>query len=124
METITVDGPFKVKGIPITPVPVFHGSLSILGYRIGNMAYVTDCSSIPDESMKLLTGIELLILGVVRYEPHSTHMHVEQALTLVEELRPRQTYFTHISHLLDHEQVNAVLPSHVQLAYDGLRLQI
>lgn len=124
VETITVDGPFKVKGIPITPVPVFHGSLSILGYRIGNMAYVTDCSSIPDESMKLLTGIELLILGVVRYEPHSTHMHVEQALTLVEELRPRQTYFTHISHLLDHEQVNAVLPSHVQLAYDGLRLQI
>src|SRR5690606_24121833 len=93
VETITVDGPFEVQGIPITPIPVFHGSLSILGYRIGNMAYVTDCSSIPDESMKLLTGIELLILGVVRYEPHSTHMHVEQALTLVEELRPRQTYF-------------------------------
>ncbi len=124
VETITVDGPFEVKGIPITPVPVFHGSLSILGYRIGNMAYVTDCSSIPDESMRLLTGIELLILGVVRYEPHSTHMHVEQALTLVEELRPRQTYFTHISHFLDHEQVNAALPSHVQLAYDGLCLQI
>lgn len=124
VETITVDGSFKVKGIPITPIPVFHGALPILGYRIGNMAYVTDCSFIPEESMKLLTGLELLILGVVRYEPHSTHMHVEQALNLVEELGPRQTYFTHISHLLEHEQVNAALPSHVQLAYDGLRIQI
>ena len=110
VETITVDGSFEVGGLPITPIPVFHGALPILGYRIGNMAYVTDCSFIPEESMKLLTDLELLILGVVRYEPHSTHMHVEQALNLVEELGPQQTYFTHISHLLEHEQVNAALP--------------
>lgn len=124
VETHVVEGPFVLQGVEVVPIPIFHGVLPILGYRIGKMAYITDCSRIPAESLKLLDGLELLILGVVRYEPHPTHMHVEQALELIETLQPKQAFFTHISHLLDHETVNRALPSGVQLAFDGLRLQI
>jgi len=124
VETIAVDGPFVFQGVEITPIPVFHGELPIFGYRIGKMAYVTDCSRMPRESLALLDGLDVLILGVVRYEPHSTHMHVEQALKLVERLRPKRTFFTHLSHLLDHDEVNRSLPPGVELAFDGLRITV
>ena len=88
------------------------------------MAYLTDCSRVPEESLKLLEGVEILILGVIRYEPHPTHMHVEKALELISILEPKRTYFTHISHLLEHRKVNKELPDGVELAYDGLIVQI
>ncbi len=128
VDTRVIDGPLseplQIKGVSVQPIPVFHGRLPILGYRLGKLAYVTDCSSIPQASMELLQGLEVLVLGVVRYEPHPTHMHVGQALELVELLSPRQTYFTHISHLLEHEQVNKSLPAGVSLAYDHLKINI
>ncbi|HHY14600.1 MAG TPA: MBL fold metallo-hydrolase [Firmicutes bacterium] len=124
VETRTVKGPLQIKNVRVRPIPVFHGRLPILGYRLGGMAYLTDCSSIPPASLDLLQDLEVLILGVVRYEPHPTHMHVEQALQLVKLLGPRQTYFTHISHLLEHEQVNRALPAGVSLAYDHLKINI
>lgn len=124
VETHIVHGHFQVNGVEVIPIPVFHGELPILGYRIGKLAYITDCSRLPAASLELLEGVELLILGVVRYEPHPTHMHVEQALKLVETVQPKQTYFTHISHLLDHAEVDNSLPVAVNLAYDGLRVQL
>lgn len=124
VETRVVDGPLQIKGVKVEPIPVFHGRLPILGYRLGKLAYLTDCSRIPPTSLNLLQGLDVLILGVVRYEPHPTHMHIEQALELVELLRPKQTYFTHISHLLEHEQVNKALPAGVSLAYDYLKINI
>lgn len=124
VETRVVDGPLQIKDVKVEPIPVFHGRLPILGYRLGKLAYLTDCSRIPPTSLNLLQGLDVLILGVVRYEPHPTHMHIEQALKLVELLRPKQTYFTHISHLLEHEQVNKALPAGVSLAYDHLKINI
>lgn len=118
-----VNNKFKVSGVEVTPIPVYHGKIPILGYRIGDMAYITDCSRLPKESELLLADLKLLILGVVRYEPHPTHMHVAAALDLIEKLKPKKTFFTHISHLLSHETVNTQLPANIELAYDGLRIE-
>jgi phosphoribosyl 1,2-cyclic phosphate phosphodiesterase len=124
LDLVPVDGPFEVGGIVVTPVPVMHGSIPIYGYKIGGFAYVTDCSAIPDASMEMLGGLDTLVLGVLRPEPHETHFSVSQGLAVVEKLRPKRTFFTHISHKLDHEHTNSVLPPGVELAYDGLRLTI
>lgn len=124
VETIVVEDAFEVKDVLIQPIPVFHGELPIFGYRIGKMAYLTDCNFIPPTSLELLRGLDVLILGVVRFEPHSTHMHVAQALDLVHNLKPKRTYFTHISHLLEHNAVSKSLPDGVYLAYDGLTISL
>lgn len=121
---IVVDGPFQVEGVAVTPIPVYHGNLPIYGYRVGDLAYITDCSRLPEASLELLRGLKVLILGVIRHEPHPSHMHVDAALKLVARLKPRQTYFTHITHLLDHEQTNRQLPPAVSLAYDGLIITV
>ncbi len=124
VETIVVEDPFQVQDVVVQPIPIFHGLLPILGYRIDKLAYITDCSYIPPASLELLQGLDVLILGVVRYKPHPTHMHVEQALYLAETLKAKHTYFTHISHLLDHEEVSKSLPEGVFVAYDGLTIQV
>lgn len=119
---VVAQAPFYINGVQIQPIPALHGTLPILGYRLGNMAYLTDCSYIPPASLELLRGLDVLILGVIRHKPHPTHMHVAQALQLVEKLGPKRTFFTHISHLLDHDAANSSLPSAVRLAYDGLKI--
>lgn len=124
LNLITIDKQFEAAGVPITPIPIRHGRLHIFGYRIGDFAYVTDCSHIPDESMALLKGLHTLVLGVIRYEPHETHFSISEGLSVVEELKPANTFFTHIAHRLDHEKTNAALPAGVQLAYDGLQWPI
>jgi phosphoribosyl 1,2-cyclic phosphate phosphodiesterase len=101
-----------------------HGKLPILGFRIGDVAYCTDVSGIPDESRPLLEGLEVLVIGALRDEPHSTHFSVDQALEQVELLRPKRAYLTHTSHSLKYEETNARLPAGVELAYDGLRFTI
>lgn len=123
VETIEVDGQFQIQDLAIQPIPVLHGDLPIFGYRIGTLAYLTDCSHIPQSSLELLQGVETLVVGVVRYEPHYTHMHVAMALELVAQLKVKQTYFTHISHRLEHQTVSEALPAGVFLAYDGLTIR-
>jgi phosphoribosyl 1,2-cyclic phosphate phosphodiesterase len=124
LDPHVVDGPVELWGLKFIPVPVLHGNMPITGYRFGGAAYLTDVSAIPESSLPLLEGLEVLILDCLRPHPHPTHLTVEQALATVERLRPRRAYFTHIAHELGHEQTNATLPSHVQLAYDGLRLEL
>ena len=124
VKPVVVDGPFQVEGVAIIPVPAYHGNLPIYGYRIGDLAYITDCSRLPQPSLELLTGLKVLILGVIRYDPHPSHMHVDAALELVAKLKPQQAYFTHVTHLLDHETTNSKLPEAVSLAYDGLIITI
>lgn len=124
VETIVVDDVFRVNGVEVQPIPIMHGALPIFGYRIGDLAYITDCSYIPPASLDLLQDLDTLILGVVRFEPHSTHMHVAQALDLINNLKPKRTYFTHISHLLEHNEVSKSLPDGVYLAYDGLSIEL
>ena len=119
-----IDGPFEVEGLKIVPVPVLHGNLPILGFRIDGVAYLTDVSEIPEPSYPLLEGLEVLILDALRPRPHPTHLTVEQALSVMARLKVPRGYCTHIAHELGHEETNARLPSHVRLAYDGLQLEV
>jgi phosphoribosyl 1,2-cyclic phosphate phosphodiesterase len=119
-----ITGPFSIASIGIVPIRVFHGSLPVLGFRIGSFAYLTDCNRIPDDSWPLLDGVRTLILDALRHRPHSTHFSVSEALTVVDRIGAQRAWFTHICHDLSHAETNAQLPSHVQLAYDGLVIEI
>jgi phosphoribosyl 1,2-cyclic phosphate phosphodiesterase len=114
--------PFELLGQTVQPVRLLHGRLPVLGFRVNDVAFCTDVSTIPDESWAKLAGLDVLILDALRDKPHPTHFSIDQALEVVERLRPKQTWLTHISHQLEHEATNARLPASVQLAYDGLRI--
>jgi phosphoribosyl 1,2-cyclic phosphate phosphodiesterase len=117
-------GPFTLGGVEIVPVPIMHGSRPILGFRLGSFAYLTDCSAIPDGSWPLLAGVETLVLDALRERAHSTHFSVPEAVAAAARIGAARTYFTHISHDLPHEATCARLPRGVELAYDGLVLEI
>jgi phosphoribosyl 1,2-cyclic phosphate phosphodiesterase len=119
-----IGGPFSIGGEEFIPVPVWHGRREILGFRARNFAYLTDCSGIPDGSWPLLEGLDALAIDALRHRPHPTHFTVEQALAVSARLGPRRTWFTHICHDLPHAATNAALPAGVELAYDGLRIDI
>ncbi len=119
-----INGDFELFGKTIEPIDVWHGSTRVICYRIGDFAYCTDCSRIPPESKERLQGLDTLVLGALRPKPHSTHMSIEQAAAAAQELNPRQTYFVHMAHEVDHEPVNADLPDGIQLAYDGLTIEL
>jgi phosphoribosyl 1,2-cyclic phosphate phosphodiesterase len=123
LDLYEVDGLFPLGGLPVQPVPVWHGRLPILGYRLGDLAYITDCSQMPDESLALLEGVKVLIIGALRWRPHPTHFNLDQAMEVAQRLAPARTYFTHICHDLDHEATNARLPDGIELAYDGLMIE-
>ncbi len=124
LDLRATNGRFDIGGVTVTPIPVLHGAVNVLGYRIRDLAYITDCSKIPDDSWDLLSDLDLLVLGVLRPKPHVTHFCLEQGLEVVERLRPKQTLFTHISHRMEHESTNAGLPDSVRLAYDGLTVDV
>jgi phosphoribosyl 1,2-cyclic phosphate phosphodiesterase len=117
--------PFEVLGARVTPIRLKHGKrFEVLGFRIGNVAYCTDVSLIPPESMELLRGLDVLVLDALRPRGHATHFSLEEAVEIARELGPRQTYFTHMSHELEHEATNAALPAGMALAYDGQRIEL
>ncbi len=124
LNLFSIAGPFSINGQEIVPVPVKHGSRFILGYRVGGFAYLTDCSGIPDTSWPLLEDLDVLVVDALRDRPHPTHFTVAQALEAVERLKPARTWFTHICHDLPHQATNARLPAGVELAYDGLQIEI
>jgi riboflavin kinase/FMN adenylyltransferase len=123
-----VNGPFELMGIPFIPVPLRHGDLEVLGFRFGQAAYLTDFSELPDSSARLLEGLDDLILDALRDIPHPMHQTVEQALALIQRLKPKRAWFTHIAHDLPHAETNERLRKrglkNVELAYDGLRLDV
>ncbi len=122
LEAHEIAGPFAVAGIHVMPVPLLHGSAPILGFRFGTVAYLTDCSAIPDESWPLIAGVETLIIDALRDKKHATHFTVAEALDAIARVAPRRAYLTHLSHDLGHAATNARLPAGVELAYDGLVL--
>jgi phosphoribosyl 1,2-cyclic phosphate phosphodiesterase len=124
IELTTITGPFGIGGVRIQPVPLLHGSRPILGYRLGTFAYLTDCNRLPDEAWPLLEGLDILVLDALRHKAHPTHFTVAEALAVVEQVKPRHTYLTHMCHKLPHAETNASLPAGVELAYDGLVLTI
>lgn len=112
----------EIAGFRFQRVPLLHGDLPIAGYRFGPAAYLTDMNAIPENSMALLEGVEVLIIDALRWKPHPSHNNVEEALGWVERIGARRAYFTHIAHELEHAKTEAKLPEHVRLAYDGLRI--
>ena len=119
-----IAGAFSLGGVEIVPVPLFHGRLPVLGFRLGTFAYLTDCNRIPDESWPLLDGIRTIVLDALRHRPHSTHFSVSEAVAVVARLGAERAYLTHICHDLPHAETNAQLPAGVELAYDGLVLDV
>jgi phosphoribosyl 1,2-cyclic phosphate phosphodiesterase len=117
-----IAGPFDVAGVHVVPVPLLHGRMPILGFRFGDLAYLTDCSAIPDGSWPLVAGVETLIIDALRDKKHSTHFTVEEALEAIARIAPKRAYLTHMCHDLGHAETNARLPRGVELAYDGLSL--
>ncbi len=124
LDLFAVREPFDLLGLRVLPIPVFHGSLEVFGYRIGTFAYVTDCSRIPDSSFGLLRGVETLILDALRYRPHPTHFSVEEALEAAERIGAKRTFLTHINHEIDHGNPQVPLPPGVEFGYDGLRFEV
>jgi len=103
-------------------IPVTHGRQTITGYRFGSAAYLTDLNEIPTESLPLLADLDVLVLDALRRQPHPTHSTLDNSIKLVEQLKPRRAFFTHMSHDLEHAAIDAMLPPHIRLAYDGLQL--
>ena len=124
LEPHTIDGPFSVAGVRIVPVPLWHGSLPILGFRFGTFAYLTDCNRLDDEAWALVEGVETLVIDALRDRPHSTHFSIDEAIAAAARIGPRRTYFTHMTHDLGYVETNARLPAGVELAYDGLVLDV
>jgi phosphoribosyl 1,2-cyclic phosphate phosphodiesterase len=123
VELRLIDGPVDLFGVRFEPVKVIHGDAEILGFRFGQAAYLTDVSEIPEESYSKLTGLDILFLDALRHKPHPTHSTVENSLRIVERIKPKRTFFTHICHDLAHEATNATLPPQVRLSYDGMKLE-
>ena len=123
VELNTITGPVDLFGVQFLPVKVLHGDTEIFGFRFGSAAYLTDFSEIPEESFASLQGLDIVFLDALRHKPHPTHSTVENSLRLVERLKPRRAFFTHICHDLPHEATNRALPPHVRLSYDGMKLE-
>jgi len=117
--------PFYIGNKTVIPVNVYHGKLQVYGFRIDDFAYVTDAKTIPASSMQKLKGLKVLVLNALRKEEHNTHLNLEQAIEMVNILKPERAYFTHISHHMGfHEDVQNELPENIYLAYDNLKIEI
>ncbi len=123
VELHLIDGPVDLFGMRFEPVKVLHGDTEILGFRFGSAAYLTDHSEIPEESFAQLRDLDVLFLDALRHQPHPTHSTIEKSLRIVERVKPKRAFFTHICHDLPHEATNATLPPNVRLSYDGMKLE-
>lgn len=125
INEIYPDRPFTLGGKVITPIRVQHGRIEILGYRIGNFAYLTDVKTVAESEQEKLAGLKVLVVSALRIDPHGSHMNLDEALAFIAAVKPEKAYLTHISHLLGfHEQVQQSLPENVFLAYDNLQIFI
>jgi phosphoribosyl 1,2-cyclic phosphate phosphodiesterase len=125
LHPIDENSQLQWQGLNIQPIGIQHGKLPILGYRIGNFAYLTDVKQLPEHQLSKLQGLEVLVLNALHHEGHPTHLSLPEALDLIQVLQPQQTYLTHISHRMGlHLHVEATLPPQVHLAYDGLHFSV
>ena len=120
LHRVTGGQRFAVRGVEVLPVPVMHGVLPILGYRIGDVAYVTDTNHIPASSMTMLEGLDVLVLDALRHHEHPTHYSLEQAIETARRIGARRTFFTHIAHNINHARDSVLLPENMEFSYDGL----
>jgi phosphoribosyl 1,2-cyclic phosphate phosphodiesterase len=123
VDLYPIDGLVELFGARFEPLTIIHGEAPILGYRFGSAAYLTDHSEVPAETLEKLRGLDILFLDALRYTPHPTHSTIEQSLKIVNEVKPKRAFFTHICHDLGHAATDAALPSGVRLAFDGMKLE-
>jgi len=123
VELRPIDGTLDLFCAKFEPLTVIHGDAPILGFRFGSAGYLTDHSEVPPETREKLRGLDILFLDALRHKPHPTHSTVDQALKVVEDVKPKRAFFTHICHDLPHQATNAKLPPGVQLAFDGMKLE-
>ena len=116
-------GIFEAAGMRITPLPIKHGKMDILGFRIGSLAYMSDVSAVPDETLPLLEGLDTMIISCVRHRKHQTHLNIAGAKALHRLIAPRQTFLTHLTHYFFHKDLIGLMPVDITPAYDGMRLE-
>jgi phosphoribosyl 1,2-cyclic phosphate phosphodiesterase len=125
VNLITKENDFQILGLNITPIESVHYKLPVLGFRLGKFAYLTDVKTISDKEMLKLNGLDTLVINALRYESHPSHLNIEEALEIIDQVKPKQTFFTHISHNMGfHKEVCSNLPKSVSLAFDGLVLEV
>ena len=124
MNIINIDiKDFELGGVKWTPLPVMHGEMEVLGFRIGDFAYVTDVNFISEETFEKLEGIKILVISALRKFEHPSHFSLDEVLAVIERLKPDASYLTHMSHLMGlHSQLESELPENVCPAYDGLQI--
>ena len=118
----TVAAPFELFGAQVTPIPIMHGKSQIFGYRIGNMAYMTDVSEIPGSSFSLLENLDIVLLDCLRETAHPTHINIEQSLAYIGRINAKQSYMIHMTHDLEYATLSNRLPKNVFVGFDGLKL--
>ncbi len=123
VDLYPIVGPVELFGARFEPLTVIHGETPILGFRFGSAAYLTDHSQVPEETLEKLRDLDILFLDALRYKSHPTHSTVEQSLKIVDAVKPKRAFFTHICHDLPHDATNAALPPAVRLAFDGMKLE-
>lgn len=120
----TIDAPFELFGMTVSPIPVMHGRSQIFGYRIGNIAYMTDVSEIPESSFPLLEGLDILLLDCLREKSHPTHINIEQSISYISRIKAKQSYLIHMTHELEYASLSKKLPKDVFVGFDGLKLSV
>ena len=123
MHVIEPAKPFAAAGVEIMPIPLKHGTLDVMGFRLGSVAYCTDCNAIPEQSLPLFHGVDVLILDALRYKPHPTHFTLDEAIAVARRIGARRTYFTHIAHEIKHADAEPLLPESIRIAYDGFTFE-
>ena len=124
LDLHTITERFAIGDLPVQPVPLWHGERPILGFRFDRFAYLTDCSRIADDAWPLLEGLDAVVIDALREQPHPTHFSLSEAVEAARRIGARRAFFTHMCHHLAHEATNARLPAGMQLAYDGLTLDL
>lgn len=118
------DGPFSAAGIDVVPFQVGHGRWTVTGFRFGSLVYLTDAKVVPRSAIDAMRGAEVVVINALRDRPHPVHLSIPEALEVIDEIRPRLAYLTHLSHDVSHADLSSRLPDNVQVAYDGLVVDV
>mgnify|MGYP003810053669 FL=1 len=119
------DRPFYIDNVKVIPINAMHYKMPVLGFRIGNVGYLTDVKTIADEELEKLCGLDIFIVDALRHKEHLSHISVKEALALIEKIQPKRSYFVHMCHQFGlHEKEQKLLPPNVFVAYDGLQIEV
>ena len=125
INNISSNANFEIEGLLFEPIQVYHHKLPVLGFRIGDFTYITDANSIAEEEIEKVRGTKVLVLNALRRQTHISHFTLDEALRLIDEIKPDKAYLTHISHQMGkHEDVSKELPAHVSIAHDQLEIDL